>query len=206
MSKLNETVNQYSHVMALVVLLVVFMVYNNYMKIQSLEMEHDKLCEEGMGDMYGPGKAPHVARINTVSSQMNVAGDWGEDPLRNISTFTSGHEPPVFWPIGEVQTVRNTRHRGGHTTKIAEWTDVDGNTVKGPVVVDKDGNIVTAGTAIKDELKAYNQIKLKDGTIRLCRPPDNAYDVEKGCYVKESMDDDSPLLAASSGREGFYAY
>jgi hypothetical protein len=151
-SQLAIEINNKSYIVALVVLLIVLMVYRHHMKIQKLEEVQDNMCQDGMtnppcnptyaghGDPRAGGRFAGAILTgsgteNSYDSRTNVIkGTTHKKPEGMGGRF----EPPVFWPIGDVQAVRNTRDRGGFKTIVV--TDENGK--KRQVLADANGNIV----------------------------------------------------------------
>jgi hypothetical protein len=145
-SQLAIEINNKSYIVALVVLLIVLMVYRHHMKIQKLEEVQDNMCQvpDSMRDMYGHNGDPRGSRQEIVLSHLGSGEpSWG-NPVIKVTTHKKPEgmggrfEPPVFWPIGDVQAVRNTRDQGGFKTIVV--TDENGK--KRQVLADANGNIV----------------------------------------------------------------
>jgi hypothetical protein len=146
-SELATEINKKSYIVALVVLLVVLMVYRHHMKIQDIEDVQDNMCKSTFTDgMQNPTYAgvgdPRAGRQGQVLTHLG-SGNASYGTIRGTTHqkpegMGSRFEPPVFWPIGDVQAVRNTRNTGGFKTIVV--TDEDGN--QRQVLADSDGNIV----------------------------------------------------------------
>lgn len=216
-SDLATKINNNSPTLVLVVLVCVFMIYTNYMSIQKVEMAQEDMCPklEGMGCYEGDKRG---VRLPIERSDTGGEASWGDSPLKcKKSAFQGGHEPPVFWPIGDVSETRAIRSGTGYSTTWIDLLDEDGKVMKDDkgnnrliqVVVDPNGNIInTAGLALDKDLSNFNRIKVVNPNddsqynYHLCAKPQNAYNSKKGCHVKSGMADEELLAFA----EGFYSY
>jgi len=174
-----ENVAAGCYFMAVVIVVLVWATYNHCTRICRLEKFH----KEGLCN-------PYAARPQTIVDSgltSNTSIGWGnkigecgkyahcpEDP-RETSSFMGGYEPPVFWPIGQVEETRSSRARGNYSTiKVKTGKkDVKGKDIMRQVLT-KDGVIVT------------NQ----DGI--------------EGAQFLEMFDSDEKLLGKAQGRSGFY--
>jgi hypothetical protein len=154
MTQISEVISKNSVVLAVVVLLTVLMVYRHHMQIQILEMTQENMCKDGMISSLTGGKYINGGATRLPQSQSHLgAGDatFNGDALLRATSYErptqysgfrermgGGPEAPVFWPIGDVQSVRNTRNKGDFKTIVV--TGSDGKPKQ--VLADANGNIV----------------------------------------------------------------
>ena len=141
---LNQTVKDYSIVMGLLVLYLLYAVHSNSQSIKQLH-----------GESF---TNPYASRLPTVVDSgltTNQVLEWGNqingESCPTLSqadayldtaagkyygntdndTFMSGYEPPVFWPIGNVQKQRDTRiirHNNNNNSQVNYSNNAPNNT------------------------------------------------------------------------------
>ena len=122
----------------------------------------------------------HTARLQQVQEGGLGSGatTWGNYPLANISGFRSGfstgREPPVFWPQGDVAATRGARSPTFEVlSEKAGTREVDGKKI--PIRI--------------------QQIRFSDGTVT-----ERVLNVKQGMTVRhEDLSADEKLIIASQG-------
>lgn len=211
-------------VVALIVLVLCYFVWIHHGIIEKIEKDHKAGSHYAEG-MIGNSYASRPTTIVDSGLTSNKAMAWGnkvgqglynsecsatERAAGKISGFTGGYEPPVFWPIGDVETTRGSRGKGDFGTSVMEYIDVSGRARKRQALT-KNGILVTDATGAAWDEVGHKYVKGTDGVwMQRCGPTlklsDGQCVLKEGAQFVEVFEDDNFLLGASTGREGFYTY
>jgi hypothetical protein len=128
LESINQKVKEYQFVVALFVVYLLYAVYFNSQAIKGLHGEAMTLnpyatrlptiVDSGLttnqvlewGNQVNGNNCPTPEQADAYLS--STAGSYygnTEGQMHNNDSFMSGYEPPVFWPIGNVQKVRDSR-------------------------------------------------------------------------------------------------
>lgn len=118
-----KIIRDFQHSMTIIVAVLLILAYqvfyNQRNQIQQLQTHHKTesySCDSGINNSYASRQAIIAeGAFGTTHAQV-----WGNDPGYTMpsskqSSFLGGPEPPVFYDIGDVQSVRGTRARGDYT-------------------------------------------------------------------------------------------